>query len=101
MMAARPICLTLLSEAERLADAFAWAKTGKRMAARIAMIAMTTRSSMRVNARFRSIGDKTSDINVGVGPMHSTTGLLQITGHSHQPEKRRGRALASAAPLGS
>ena len=32
------------------AASFAWAKTGKRMAARIAMIAMTTRSSMRVKA---------------------------------------------------
>src|SRR2546423_7865423 len=28
----------------------AWAKTGKRIAARIAMMAMTTRSSMSVNA---------------------------------------------------
>jgi poly(3-hydroxybutyrate) depolymerase len=37
-----------------LAAAFAWAKTGKRIAARIAMIAMTTSSSMSVNARRRS-----------------------------------------------
>src|SRR5712692_6608728 len=29
----------------------AWAKTGNRIAARIAIIAITTRSSMRVNAR--------------------------------------------------
>src|SRR5438128_1559629 len=33
------------------AASFAWAKTGKRMAARIAMMAITTRSSMSVNAR--------------------------------------------------
>jgi hypothetical protein len=33
-----------------LAATFAWAKTGKRMAARIAMMAITTRSSMRVKA---------------------------------------------------
>src|SRR6266446_3707238 len=31
----------------------AWAKTGKRMAASIAMIAITSRSSIRVNAGFR------------------------------------------------
>ena len=36
------------------AAAFACANTGKRMAARIAMIAMTTSSSMRVKARFLS-----------------------------------------------
>lgn len=32
------------------AAAFAWAKTGKRIAARIAIMAMTTRSSISVNA---------------------------------------------------
>jgi len=37
------------------AAAFAWAKTGNRIAARIAMIAMTTRSSMRVKARFNFV----------------------------------------------
>src|ERR1051326_9014298 len=31
----------------------AWAKTGKRIAARIAIIAITTSSSIRVNPRFR------------------------------------------------
>jgi hypothetical protein len=35
-----------------LAACFAWAKTGKRMAARIAMIAITTNNSIRVNAFF-------------------------------------------------
>src|SRR5271154_2807090 len=55
MMFARTICLTLERPAIALAEALAWAKTGNRIAARIAMIAMTTRSSMSVKAR-RSIG---------------------------------------------
>ena len=45
-----PICFRLDREAMLLALALAWAKTGKRMAARIAMMAITTRSSIRVNA---------------------------------------------------
>src|ERR1035438_3244356 len=44
-------CLELLREAVFLACNLACAKTGKRIAARIAMIAMTTRSSMRVKPR--------------------------------------------------
>ena len=47
-MWARLCCLMLLMVAAALAAAFACAKTGKRMAARIAMIAMTTKSSMSV-----------------------------------------------------
>src|SRR5579871_2994716 len=45
-----PNCFTL--DRQEVARAFsrAWAKTGNRMAARIAMMAMTTSSSMRVNA---------------------------------------------------
>src|SRR3954452_7992232 len=39
-----------MQEIER-AFARAWAKTGKRIAARMAMIAMTTSNSIRVNAR--------------------------------------------------
>src|SRR5436190_23480238 len=41
-------CLRLLWHEERRAFSRARAKTGKRMAARIAMIAMTTSSSIRV-----------------------------------------------------
>src|ERR1035438_644585 len=44
-------CLELLREAVFLACNLACAKTGKRIAARIAMIAMTTRSSMSVKPR--------------------------------------------------
>src|SRR4051794_20549277 len=57
MRAARVICLTLLRLTAALAACFAWANTGKRIAARMAMIAMTTRSSMRVNARL--VDDRT------------------------------------------
>jgi len=44
--------LRLLMQLARRAFSRARAKTGKRMAARIAIIAMTTKSSMRVNARY-------------------------------------------------
>ena len=47
-----PSCLRLLKLEADLAACLAWAKTGKRMAARIAMIAITTNNSMRVNAFF-------------------------------------------------
>jgi hypothetical protein len=43
----------LLSQAAFLAEALAAAKTGKRMAAKIEMIAITTKSSMRVKPRMR------------------------------------------------
>src|SRR5437763_1451807 len=61
-MVATPICFTFDSAAVVLAARFAWAKTGKRIAARIAMIAMTTKSSMSVNARLLFTGAS----NVGV-----------------------------------
>ena len=50
-----PICLSL--DKQEMARAFsrACAKTGKRMAASIAIIAMTTSNSMRVNALNRFI----------------------------------------------
>src|SRR6185369_12829978 len=53
MSTAVAICFSL--ERQEIARAFsrAWAKTGKRIAARMAMIAMTTRSSMRVNPLLR------------------------------------------------
>src|SRR5579871_6537137 len=50
--AARAICFSL--ERQEVCRAFsrAWAKTGKRMAARIAIMAITTSSSIRVKPRF-------------------------------------------------
>src|SRR5688500_14314717 len=47
---ASPIWRILLEHIVCRADSRAWEKTGKRMAARIAIMAMTTRSSMRVKA---------------------------------------------------
>src|SRR5512141_3203969 len=48
---ARPICFRLLMQAEALARSRALAKTGNRMAARMAMMAMTTSNSIRVKPR--------------------------------------------------
>jgi hypothetical protein len=50
MMHPRPICLALLKDAVLFAAALAWANTGNKIAARIAIIAITTSSSMRVKA---------------------------------------------------
>jgi hypothetical protein len=53
MRADVPICLMLLKQLVWRAFSRALAKTGKRIAARIAMIAMTTNSSMSVKPRRR------------------------------------------------
>ncbi len=47
---ATPTCLRLLKQLERRAFSLARAKTGNRIAARIAIIAMTTSNSIKVNA---------------------------------------------------
>src|SRR5579872_6069724 len=52
MSVARPICLQLLRQEIARAFSRAWANTGNRIAARIAMIAMTTSNSISVNADF-------------------------------------------------
>ena len=44
----RPVCFNPEIELVIFAAALAWAKTGNRIAARIAMIAITTRSSISV-----------------------------------------------------
>src|SRR5207248_10350988 len=48
-MLANPICLVLERQDVVRAFSRAWAKTGKRIAARIAIIAITTNSSIKVN----------------------------------------------------
>ena len=48
---ASDICLRLLRQLVRFADSFARASAGSNRAARMAIIAMTTNNSMRVNAR--------------------------------------------------
>src|SRR5579884_3921157 len=50
MIAAVPICFMLERQAVCRAFSRAWANTGKRMAARMAIMAITTRSSIRVKA---------------------------------------------------
>src|SRR6185437_6280091 len=50
---ARPICLLLERHDAARAFSRACAKTGKRMAAKIAIMAMTTSSSIRVKPRLR------------------------------------------------
>src|SRR6478609_2552091 len=49
MKKAKAICLLLFKQATALAFCFALDKAGKSIAARIAMMAITTNSSMRVN----------------------------------------------------
>jgi hypothetical protein len=46
-----PICFICARAFVCLAASFAWEKTGKRIAAKIAMIAITTSSSISVKAR--------------------------------------------------
>src|SRR5579871_2515752 len=52
MAKARPACLRLLRQLMDRALARAWAKTGKRIAARIAIIAITTSNSISVKPFF-------------------------------------------------
>ena len=46
-----PICLQLLLQAVRLDFSFAWLRAGSSIAAKIAMMAITTSSSIKVKAR--------------------------------------------------
>ena len=55
---ASPICLRLLRQLVRFADSLARASAGKSSDARMAIMAMTTSSSINVNARIRSNGGK-------------------------------------------
>src|SRR5437763_16124418 len=50
MRQARPSCRMLLAHETARADSRAWEKTGNRIAARMAIMAITTRSSIRVKA---------------------------------------------------
>src|SRR5262245_55448500 len=60
-----PICLRLLTHVAARAFSHAWAKTGKRIAARMAMIAITTSSSIRVNPCRRCMGPFSFPQSVG------------------------------------
>ena len=50
-----PICRRLFEHAIRFALSLARAKAGSNIAAKIAMMAITTKSSIKVNARLRKI----------------------------------------------
>lgn len=50
IIAANPICFKLLKQLALRAFSLARAKTGNRIAANIAILAMTTKSSINVNA---------------------------------------------------
>src|SRR5258708_5977501 len=55
MWSARPICFRFDWQLAWRDFSRAWAKTGKRIAARMAMIAITTSNSIRVNPRRRAM----------------------------------------------
>jgi len=52
---ARPTCFMFIKQVVFFADSLACAKTGNRIAAKIAMIAITTRSSIRVKPLRRKV----------------------------------------------
>jgi hypothetical protein len=54
-MMATAICLLLLMQLAVLARSFALASAGNSIAARIAMMAMTTSNSIKVNARHSNV----------------------------------------------
>ncbi|KXK17342.1 MAG: hypothetical protein UZ18_ATM001001130 [Armatimonadetes bacterium OLB18] len=58
---ARPICFMLERQVVCFADSFAAANTGNRIAARIAMMAITTSNSMSVKALFRFMNSLPND----------------------------------------
>src|SRR5436309_1377720 len=65
MCIARASCLLLFTHAVRLAFSFAFARAGRSRPARMAMIAMTTSSSIRVNAPQQTTRDR--EIRHGTG----------------------------------
>src|SRR5947209_36722 len=69
-----PICLVLERQAAERALSRAWAKTGKRMAARMAIMAMTTRSSISVNP-----GRGPQRYRIGVSPFYGVSRPYRAT----------------------
>src|SRR5712691_7899467 len=86
MWTASPICFWLERQVALRAFSRAWAKTGNRIAARMAMIAMTTRSSMRVKARqrlmvgvlLRARVRKALQLEARLGNRHCIRAILQV-----------------------
>src|SRR5262245_39294693 len=71
-MIPRPSCFMFDRHVAARAFSRAWAKTGNRIAARIAMIAITTRSSISVNAGTRNRFDITQPPSATVDGFVST-----------------------------
>src|SRR5579871_3757710 len=100
-MTARPICLVFERQDAARAFSRAWAKTGNRMAARMAMIAMTTSSSIRVKALLRdlisnlSLSNEVQKITAwrekGVLPREWRTDLSITSSQSRAADARRAR----------
>ena len=59
-----PICRWLFRQAVRIARTLALDNAGSKSAARIPMMAMTTSSSIKVNARRELMGHKTPQIQI-------------------------------------
>src|SRR4029078_3373605 len=66
MLTASPHCLPLLTQRDWCAFAFAFASAGKSIPARMAIMAMTTRSSMSVKARRRRLVGSKAELGVGM-----------------------------------
>src|SRR6266851_9770 len=87
MNIAMPNCLRLFKHWTRLARSLALARTGSSIAARMAMMAITTRSSMRVNALRPEIGDRrpeggpTSDFRPPSSVLRPPTGARDNNRH--------------------
>src|SRR3989449_10639782 len=87
-----PICLRLLRQTMERAFSRAWAKTGKRMAARMAMIAITTSSSIKVKPRcFREMHIVRSSFAGGRpdGAALDAAGALALVGTSGEGSTNR------------
>src|SRR2546423_997895 len=88
-MIAVPTCLACVRQVMARALSRAWAKTGNRMAARIAMIAITTRSSISVKPGLRMRGIACL-LSVMSQPLVAEPWLVQI-----RPDASRGAADAA------
>src|SRR5689334_25158699 len=71
MLQASPACLQLERQLIARAFARAWAKTGKRIAAKIAMIAITTSSSIKVKPARTGSADRERIVRRPIVPSSS------------------------------
>src|SRR5947209_5650484 len=100
-MIPRPSCLVLLRHDVFRAASRACANTGKRIAARIAIIAITTSSSIRVNADLSDLRDMTFHLSPPTREA-SPTRAMQGYGMELRPDIRFGKTSCErvSAPIG-